>query len=204
MNTQMTLVNDYFDSVDTDSINVNLAVRKFCREYPDFDWSCGASRVAFWYKDWDFVIKIPRDDEEKDYCEIEVKHYESAKRYGVERICLPIELMRTFDNGIKFYKQTRYTCDTATAIYKKGYSKYLNNRSCTGNHKIVDKVYHDCIWINRADRYWVERVIQLYGKKFTHSMEAWLTENKINDLHDRNTGWLNNRPILLDYAGYHS
>ena len=50
--------------------------------------------------------------------------------------------------------------------------------------------------------YWIARVTQLYGKKFMRSLENWIAEYEINDLHKGNIGMLNGVPVLLDYAGY--
>lgn len=191
---------EYLNSLEDSSIMD--AIIEFCDDNDSYDWASGVTRIAVWHKDWDFVIKIPREDTTTDHCAIEVQHYESAKKYHVERICLPIELFVTLDNGTKLYKQTRYSFDTRTG-YDKDYHHYLNRRSCTGNHAITRKVFISCRWLSRADMKWLERIIQLYGKKFMRSMEAWLDENKINDLHNCNTGWYKNRPILLDYAGFH-
>lgn len=175
---------------------------EFCENHAGFDWGSGVTRVAIWHKSWDFVIKISRGDYDTDYCEAEVQHYERAKFYKVDRICLPIELYTTLSNGIKLYKQTRYSFDT-NSMYHQEYDTYLRKRNCTGDHRMTYRIKNDCDWLRRADRKWLERVIQLYGKKFARSMEMWLEENRINDLHNCNTGWLNGRPILLDYAGFH-
>lgn len=50
--------------------------------------------------------------------------------------------------------------------------------------------------------YWIARVTQLYGKKFMRSLEDWISQYEINDLHMGNIGMLNGVPVLLDYAGY--
>lgn len=163
----------------------------------------GETRYAVMSPKWDFVLKIPRYEyASRDYCEIERQHYESAKTFGVERICLPIEFFYETDSGICIYKQPCYTVSTSDAGWK--YGKYLDKRHTPNPHsKIVQKVKRDCYGGYRIDERWIGRVIQLYGKKFMRSVELWIQANQINDLHNSNTGWLNNKPIIIDYAGYH-
>lgn len=171
-----------------------------------FEWANGETRYAIWYKDWDFVLKIPRYNYcENNYCEIECQHYESAKQYGVDKICLPIELFHTNKYGVQFYKQTRYTFDSVDAFRNRHYGHYLAKRHLPKSDytSLSYKIRRHAYDGHRINEKWMARVLQLYGKKFCRSFEEWTYANEINDLHDGNTGWLNNKPILLDYAGYH-
>ena len=165
----------------------------------------GETRHVIWADGWDFVLKIPRYGYTScDYCEIEMEHYESAKVFGVEQICLPIELVYTTDTGIKIYKQPRYTFDTR-AGRENGHKEYLIRRNIPVRtpNRMLNKIKSATYDGHRIDDYWMARVLQLYGKKFCRSFEKWVSANYINDLHAHNTGWLDKKPILLDYAGYH-
>lgn len=172
-----------------------------------FKTASGESRYAVWVEQWDFVIKIPRYGyAEKNYCALEVHNYERAKAYGVERICLPIEKHCETNSGISLYKQTRYSLSTYDAFSRNvRYDKYLNKRNSpiASRGTMAYRVQQGCYEGYRLDERWIGRVLQLYGKKFCRSFEKWTQECEINDLHNSNTGWLNNKPILLDYAGYH-
>ena len=53
------------------------------------------------------------------------------------------------------------------------------------------------------NKLWLTAVYKVYGKKFLLNLGRWVCANDINDLHNDNTGFLNNLPIILDYAGYH-
>lgn len=193
-----------FNSVEPDDNEISNAIDEM-PEY--FQWACGETRYAIWHSSWDFVIKIPRYGyASEDYCQIEVDNYECAKKWRVEKICLPIEVYKSNIFGLTLYKQARYTNSTGESYQRRiGYKKYLEKRNI---NKIVDtglpSRISDCCYGHRGiDSYWTARVLQLYGKKFCRSFEAWTMECRINDLHNQNTGWLNNKPILLDYAGYH-
>lgn len=161
--------------------------------------SWGATRVCIFKPSWDFVLKIEKDNRQTDYCALEAYHYDMAKKYNVQRILLPIEKIASFDNGIKVYRQTKYS----TGWYNRKYrdrviseKAFASMKDSKQFHKIMDAV-HDQIAYE-----WVARTVQLYGKKFMFSFEQWLDEYEINDLHTGNIGMLNNCPILLDYAGY--
>ena len=51
-------------------------------------------------------------------------------------------------------------------------------------------------------RDWFLFVYATYGKEFCKRFINWANDNKVNDLHDCNVGFLHNKPIILDYAGY--
>ena len=68
--------------------------------------SSGETRYAVIFKRDNFVLKIPRYGYcKEDYCQAEIRAYESAKKFRVERILLPIELYHTTSTGIAIYKQ---------------------------------------------------------------------------------------------------
>ena len=165
--------------------------------------SSGETRYAVIFKHENFVLKIPRYGYcKEDYCQAEIRAYESAKEFRVERILLPIELYHTTTTGIAIYKQPKYSFSTSDGTYNRNYDTYLSHRN-TPNHKlIVRRVTRECYDGRRISEQWMARVLQLYGKKFCRSFEAWTHENSVNDLHNSNTGWLNNKPIILDYAGF--
>ena len=164
----------------------------------------GETRYAVIFKHDDFVLKIPRYGYcKEDYCQAEIHAYESAKKFRVERILLPIELYHTTTTGIAVYKQPKYSFSTSDGEYNHNYDVYLDHRNTPNRRKpIVAKITNECYDGGRISRRWMARVLQLYGKKFCRSFEAWTIENQVNDLHNNNTGWLNNKPIILDYAGY--
>jgi hypothetical protein len=165
--------------------------------------SSGETRYAVIFKHENFVLKIPRYGYcKEDYCQAEIRAYESAKEFRVERILLPIELYYTTSTGISIYKQPKYSFSTSDGDYNLGYNKYLDHRNIPNHKPIVRKITRECYDGRRISEQWMARVLQLYGKKFCRSFEAWTMENDVNDLHNSNTGWLNNKPIILDYAGY--
>ncbi len=158
----------------------------------------GATRGCYTCSDWNYVIKFDLY-KKGTYCQTELRNYERAKFYRVEQVLLPIERHTILDNGIEIYFQTPYT-----SCYKncpKDVAKELEKARDAMNHTLFNRM---CASMNYdiADR-WVARVVQLYGKKFLKSFQEWRKECEVNDLHRGNIGFLGNRPIILDYAGYH-
>ena len=136
-----------------------------------------------------------------NYCDIEAHNYEIAKKYRVEKVLLPLEFLTETKVGCLFYVQPMYTC--AQCEMKRADALILEKRLGVLVRKpIVDKVRKGCV-DRGISRTWTARMVQLYGKKFARSFEAWTKECKVNDLHSSNVGWLNGKPIILDYAGYH-
>ncbi len=192
------------ENCDADSYEIGDCLDGFADNHRrDVAISSGETRYAIVFKHDNFVLKIPRYGYcKEDYCQAEIRAYESAKAYRVERILLPIELYHTTSTGIAIYKQPKYSFSTSDGVYNHGYGNYLNRRNIPQHKSIIRKITHECYDGCRISEQWIARVLQLYGKKFCRSFEIWTMENDVNDLHNSNTGWLDNKPIILDYAGY--
>lgn len=170
--------------------------------FPHLRTGCGATRFVCWDNDWGTVLKINLSAEyDNDYCAFEASNYEEAKAMGIEAILLPTAKIAEIGNGDFIYSQPRYTCALATLprdernrlekLLKKVIAGRIYNRSlshCYDGHKI--------------HYLWYARAYQLYGKKFMKQFEEWTNRFKVGDLHRHNVGFLNGKPILLDYAGF--
>ena len=55
----------------------------------------------------------------------------------------------------------------------------------------------------RLSREWAKLAISLYGKKTCKSLCDFIVEYGINDLHEENLGFKNNKPVILDFSGYY-
>lgn len=174
-------------------------VHGFISTHEGYEMHTGATRICVYHKDWNFVLKFDEDYRTTAYCSLEYYHYEMAKAYRVEKVLLPIERVATFDNGLKIYRQVKFTSgwnDLSRKDNKALRSAYEQVRESKTFKKIQDGMHYD------THKYWIARVTQLYGKKFMRSLEDWISQYQINDLHTGNIGLLNGVPVLLDYAGY--
>lgn len=189
---------DYLAKYNPDR-HLRSYLNDFLRTHKEYEMHAGATRICMYHKDWDFVLKFDEEYQFTAYCSLECYHYEMAKAYRVEKVLLPIERIATFDNGLKIYRQAKFTTgwhDLNRKDNKALRSAYEQLRNRKTFKKIYEGMHYD------THEYWVARVTQLYGKKFMRSLENWIAEYEINDLHTGNIGMLNGVPILLDYAGY--
>lgn len=162
----------------------------------------GETRWCIISKDWDFVLKIPRlENVSQDYCEIEVKNFERAKAYRVEKLLLPTEFLTENPHGVKIYKQARYDSAAADLDWDTERDMCKELRRVV-NLKIMNKIVNNIYDGHRIKDVWLYRVYQLYGKNFLRSFEQWTHDCQVNDLHGGNVGYLHGKPIILDYAGY--
>lgn len=161
----------------------------------------GATRWAFVFPKHQVVVKFPKYDEtDEDYCQIEMENYHKAKGYGIEKCLLAIEYVDTTDGDIPVYIQPMYT----TSLDRLDYNvqqKWRTKVEKLHRKPIVEKIENGCCYA--PSRLWVERAIQIYGKRFMRSFQEWSRECQVNDLHSSNIGFLRKQPIIIDYAGYH-
>lgn len=164
----------------------------------------GETKTVFLHKEWDFVIKVPNyySYARHNYCQLEADNYKKACAYRVERVLLETALLCTLKNGIQLYVQPRYTIDNNDYMDSPIHRHRLQKKCNTYRKPIVSRVAGEMYDGYRLNNLWLSRVIQLYGKRFMRSLEKWTQENRIGDLHDCNVGWMNNKPIILDYSGY--
>lgn len=167
----------------------------------------GATKVVFLHNNWDFVIKVPKyyHYRKNNYCQLEVEHYQSAVQFRVEKVLLETKVLTTLPNDITLYVQPCFQIDHSSFSRdnrkRATLIKRLNNNDYTTptREKALQGMYDSY----RIDSLWFCRLVQLYGKKFARSLEKWSQINEVGDLHSSNVGWYNNKPIILDYAGYY-
>lgn len=163
--------------------------------------SWGATRWAFIFEKHQTVVKFPKYDEtDEDYCELELKNYNLAKEYRVEKCLLSIEYIGTTASGIPIYIQPMYTTSHGDLSYplQKKWDMKCEKLRCS---PVMRKIKDGCLYT--PPNLWLVRATQIYGKAFMRSFQKWSHECKVNDLHSSNVGYLRKQPIIIDYAGYH-
>lgn len=176
------------------------ALRKFGRSN-GYKVQSGATRVCIYREEWNYVLKMDIRLQ-GSYCAMEAYNYSRAVEYNVQRVLLPITKVTTLDNGIKVYRQQKFSTEWEFDKFTGKERKKLNEAYA----KVAKgRAYAHIRNSNLGDikREWLTRVTQLYGKKFMLSLQEWADECDVNDLHRGNIGMLKGRPIILDYAGYH-
>ena len=196
-------INDFLTKARKEKIDLSdyFDLCQFCNEN-ELEFDSGASRLCVIFPKEKKVLKIPKSGCSIDYCAREIHNFKLAQEYKVEKVLLPIALLCEV-NGCKVYCQPMYTSSMGD-MNRKERDKLNEKIKDLPTSKITKKVQRgvfDGKW-RSLDRYWTARMVQLYGKKFAMSFETWTHTAKVNDLHNSNIGWLDRKPIILDYAGY--
>lgn len=169
----------------------------------------GSSKCCIVFKDKKFVIKWTCDrqgeDEDKDEALDEVRIYEHAKAQGLEMFFPKTEIFAEI-NGVVYVRQEMVDVSCSDLPYPLQH-KYAE-QSRTASEKILkkvqaafDEVRHGryCRTLNRT---WVSMALVLYGKNLVKKFCEFAQKEGINDLHESNIGYKDNRPILLDFSGF--
>lgn len=159
----------------------------------------GATKFCYIIPDADFVIKFCRNNKRHNECEQEARAYQSGKKYGIERVLLETRFVYESPNGTRFFMQPKIS-ESHDRVSRKTRQKAIRiNKTVRPKmcEKICNSMYYDDL-----DRNWLSMVISLYGKRFCRSLEQWSKENRVNDLHNANIGYINGKPVILDYSGY--
>lgn len=168
--------------------------------------SSGASKICLVFADLDFVIKwtCERYDDGDDEAFYEVDIYADAVAQKLDKFFPKTELWFSF-GGINFIKQEKIDSSCYDLPCKLNKRYYKTGRTVTD--EMVTKVQTAMNQIHgyrrEIDEIWIKMCLSLYGKKAVKALCAFIQEHDINDLHSSNTGYKNNRPIILDFSGYH-
>ena len=166
-----------------------------------------------------YVIKYGTSnnkDIERDY-----KIYQEAKKYGVDKIFLPLEFLYQNVHGVKFFIQPKfvdtvqsgysscpsecpnqnYDCDLCHFNISPSHARaILKNRSSKINKKRLENAFGN--FYDSVDSEWFARAAEFYGFSFIYKLNKFLYENEVSDLHEGNIGYMTNeRPVLIDYGG---
>lgn len=188
----------------------------------------GATKMALFFPDTDFVVKIPfngatknhhewNDEtqqyekietftpfeyaETKDeadswnYCQVELELYEEAVHDNVSQFFLETELLIVInDTPIYIQQKAEILADCKdTYCYEDSYDEDTLSET---RKKCDDKdlrCFNAC-WLSDAFNYYKndDKVFDLLV----------FAENYLDDLHSHNLGYVNGRPVIIDYAGY--
>lgn len=175
--------------------------------FPEYQVCDGASKICIVPKNADFVIKWSTSclsgEEGYDEAYDEVLIYEKAVREGLEMFFPKTEILCTIE-GINFVVQEKIDFSALNTPRNKD-SKYLY-KTRTVSPAIIDKIDTCFQSIRRGrsiDTTWASMAIVIYGKRKCKALCKFVIENGINDLHLSNIGYLKDKPVILDFSGYH-
>lgn len=175
-----------------------------------WDYAAGATKVALFFEGYPYVIKIPfygeigtedgmfhefkkaelNKEGAWDYLKAEKRIFKSAIEKGLDFLFAPVELIGYVDNH-PIYQQplveTFYNRDPAVEEEDKRVDNFLLKHN-----------------INFSCRPWLYVVKEFYSFDIVTQLLYFLDELECADFHSDNVGFINDRPVLLDYAGYNS
>lgn len=202
------------------------------KNVPSFNYETGASKLVIIPDETNFVIKIPftgayaeageyYDDEEGewvtsendkhyedfycasddsgcDYCAAECNIYNEAKKNGFEQLLLKIEKVGEY-NGTPVYIQPK----AKSYVYTGNTEKYSSNKSKEIVKEERNKVKNGYgISIHSFPTNWAASCLDILGSlDELNRFFKFLNENS-GDLHNNNIGYYNDKPCIIDYAGF--
>ena len=204
--------NCIFEEFTDDVIRSNVLdeLKEDCSEF-----DCGATKLVLWFASIpDYVIKIPFNgyvigkydeytdkwndtyipfkgaDGKWDYCQREVSLYAKAKEKNVDMFFLETILVGEVDNHPIY-------------IQKEGEDYYYKDHEDLSYDEIANsKALCRDAGVPCLKENWILDAIQCYGLLKVKEFLKFIHDNKINDLHSNNLGYYENKPIIIDYAGY--
>lgn len=167
----------------------------------------GCTKGVLIFPEYGFVIKIPyicyedeylcgsQGDIEWDYCSAEVKYYKDALQNNVEQCFLPLEQIDIIDNIYGIYIQPIAT--TYLETEEKNFPSKRTKDSVERAKQICSEKYCTCFNSN-----WLGDIISYYGEKMCSELLTFCEVENIDDLHNENIGYVDNRPVIIDYGNF--
>ena len=183
-----------------DAWEVSSILRK--HGYNDIKVADGASKICLIFPNTSFVVKWSTCGCEEAMREVEV--YQKAIDAHLEKF-FPKTAFLVKLNDVNFVAQEKIDVTVSDLDFYA--RQHFQKISKTALDKIVYKMERQ---FKKAARYckrdldpvWAKMALVLYGKRTCKALCDFIIENKINDLHESNIGYKNNRPIILDFSGY--
>ena len=174
---------------------------------PEYRVQDGATKLCIVPKHADFVIKWSTTcyDISDDWDEAleEVSIYNKAVKAGLGMFFPKTEVFCTI-NGITFVIQEKIDFSALHTPNSKADRYAYQTR--TVSPAVVEKMDNCFCSLYRGrslDHTWASMAIVLYGKRKCKTLCKFIIENDINDLHLSNIGYLKDKPIIMDFSGYH-
>ena len=165
--------------------------------------SDGASKICFVFRNKPFVVKWSTHGYKEAMEEVEI--YNRAMAQNLAKF-FPKTAFLVRVNGIDFVAQEKIDKSVSECDLKD--IQRFQRISKTATDKIVYKIEHEFLragngYHRSLDHDWAKMAIVLYGKHACKALCEFVIDNNINDLHGRNIGYKDGKPIILDFSGYH-
>lgn len=190
---KMSQFKDFYSFIEED-----IFTDEFIYELYDNDicYSSGCTRYVFWDEndlDCDYVYKINRRGE-SDYCKKEAENYELARECGIQDMFAECAYVLTYEGRDIYAMEFAYVDDDHTCSDLREKMESVSHLS----KKEIEDIFCN---INGCDV--VDELLNYYYSFNMIERFNWLCcRNQINDIHDYNVGYIDDRLVIIDYAGY--
>jgi hypothetical protein len=173
----------------------------------------GATKIVLFPHNSNYVVKIPfshdsygsYDEDEKpdlfygagepngwDYCRAEVILYEKAQEANIEECFLKTELLGYVSN------HPIYIQEEVEMFFSRNDK---SPKDWSSEQEVCNYCQSHNYWCFNS--YWIDDFLKFYGEKMFDLLSKFLRDNCIHDLHSGNLGYINDRPVIVDYGSYH-
>lgn len=169
----------------------------------------GASKLVFIPFDEEYVVKVPFNGDYKayqqkyvsfkmantynywDYCLKELEIYHKAKARGLGKFFAKIRLIENNEHPI--YIQEKAVLFSEASDWE-GLELYYGQK-----HSTEDIKYDYPTPISET---WLKIAVSHYGKTMVDRLIKFLSNECIGDFHRDNLGFINGKPVIIDYSDY--
>ena len=173
--------------------------------FGEIECEWGASRLVIWDSFYDYVIKVPLEPEYEKYCQREVDIYEAAVEEGLEEnfgCCACYQ--NSIEDGIGIYVMEFLTGgedDAYNSAWEYGYKAYceregLNSNSSEARERFESDYSYD------YDNEMMFDFFKSQDETKAISLDSFIYDWSINDLHPGNYLFRDNRLVICDYGGW--
>ena len=176
-------------------------------------YAYGASRLVIWDEDYcDYVIKIALDEKYEKFCQHEVEVYEAAVKEGLADTfawCMCYAEPQYDDNG-EYDAPGIYVMEYADCnedvnydeIWKYGYKQYCSEMGLDSSSYDYAEDYNEWNCCEEDSELVLEYIESQMSDEQRRLFNVFMMKWWINDIHNCNIGYIGNRIVILDYAGW--
>ena len=171
----------------------------FCRNYK-IKVESGCTRGVIIPPNENYIIKFDIDWKDH-FCEVEALNYRKAKRAGLEKFFAAMRFLVRFNFG--GFRMDFYIQEKVDEMMVDNNSIYRSDYDCSEDYEAAleegeaSESNEDCVPYG-----WADRVIDYFGSNTYYRIIDFLNDNDINDVHSGNVGFMGDRCVIFDFAGY--
>ena len=208
------LRNCNFEELCEDSVEEQVIENLDYDIYEDSEYGLGATKITIFPKESEIVVKIPLTHDSYNYnyseegikpfigagepdgwnyCKAENILYERAVKADIEYAFLETKLIGRARGNHPIYiqKKAEMLCERKDSYPKEPEKTQKMRTYCKDNYG------------RYFDAFWLLDFVESYSKDALQSLFTFLDNNAITDLHEGNLGYVDNLPVIVDYAGYY-